>query len=122
MKKILIVDDSDTVRDELKSIFSTKEDITVIEAENGLVGLNKIQENPDIGLIISDVNMPEMDGITMIKKINSLESFNGAPIIMLTTELSNELKDEAKANGVRAWMIKPFTPQKLLLVTEKLLK
>lgn len=122
MKKILIIDDSDTVRDQLKNVFSSKADIQVVEAENGLVGLNQLQTHPDIALIISDVNMPEMDGITMIKKITASGNHSGVPIIMLTTELSKELKDEAKANGVRAWIIKPFTPEKLIMVTDQLLK
>ena len=122
MKKILVIDDSDTIRDQLKNVFSGKPDIQVIEAENGLVGLNQLQAHPDIALIISDVNMPEMDGLTMVKRIAAAGSHVGVPIIMLTTEVSKELKDEAKLNGVRGWIIKPFTPDKLLLVTEQLLK
>lgn len=122
MKKILIIDDSDTIRDQLKNVFSSKQDIQVIEAENGLVGLNQLQAHPDINLIISDVNMPEMDGLTMVKKIAASGGHKGVPIIMLTTEVSKELKEEAKSNGVRGWIIKPFTPEKLLLVTDQLLK
>ena len=122
LKKILVIDDSDTIRDQLKNVFSGKPDIQVIEAENGLVGLNQLQAHPDIALIISDVNMPEMDGLTMVKRIAAAGSHVGVPIIMLTTEVSKELKDEAKLNGVRGWIIKPFTPDKLLLVTEQLLK
>jgi two-component system chemotaxis response regulator CheY len=122
LKKILVIDDSDTIRDQLKNVFSGKPDIQVIEAENGLVGLNQLQAHPDIALIISDVNMPEMDGLTMVKRIAAAGTHVGIPIIMLTTEVSKELKDEAKLNGVRGWIIKPFTPDKLLLVTEQLLK
>lgn len=122
MKKILVIDDSDTIRDQLKNVFNGKADIQVIEAENGLVGLNQLQAHPDIALIISDVNMPEMDGLTMVKRIAAAGTHTGVPIIMLTTEVSKELKDEAKNNGVRAWIIKPFTPDKLLLVTDQLLK
>lgn len=122
MKKILVIDDSDTIRDQLKNVFNGKPDIQVLEAENGLVGLNQLQAHPDVALIISDVNMPEMDGLTMVKKIAAAGTHSGVPIIMLTTEVSKELKEEAKNNGVRAWIIKPFTPDKLLLVTDQLLK
>lgn len=121
MKKVLLVDDSDTIRDELKNIIATKEDVGVCEAVNGLEGLQRLEEDSDIGLMIVDVNMPEMDGITMIKRIASEGKHSSIPIVMLTTEASPEMKEEAKQNGVKAWILKPFNEKKIMLVIDKFL-
>ena len=121
MKKVLLVDDSDTIRDELKSIIAEKPDVGVCEAVNGLEGLQRLEEDADIGLMIVDVNMPEMDGITMIKRICNDGKYNHIPIVMLTTEASPEMKEEAKENGVKAWILKPFNEKKINLVIDKFL-
>jgi two-component system chemotaxis response regulator CheY len=122
MKKILIVDDSATIRDQIKGAFTGKADYSIIEAENGVDALAKLEANQDIKLVISDVNMPEMDGMTLIKHIAANAVFKTIPIVMLTTEVSKDLKEAAKTCGVRAWMVKPFAPDKLVLAADQLTK
>ncbi|MCM2281411.1 MAG: response regulator [Bdellovibrionaceae bacterium] len=119
MAKILVVDDSQLVRTQLrKALEEVKHQ--VVEAENGKIGFEAWKANPDLKLIICDVNMPEVDGIGMLTLLSEAKPANLCPIIMLTTESKNELKEKGRALGVRAWMIKPFTPDKLLAVLEKL--
>lgn len=121
MKKILIVDDSLTIREQIKVALKAA-GMEIVEAENGMDALNKLPAHPDLKLIISDVNMPEMDGITMIKQIATNPQFNKIPIIMLTTEVGSELKEKAKSCGVKAWMVKPFTNEKLAMAVQQLTK
>lgn len=121
MKKILLIDDSQTIRDELKTILADVSDLEILEAENGLLGLEQLENNPDTQLMVVDVNMPEMDGITMVQRINEQGKHTGIPIVMLTTETSKILKEKAKDYGVRAWILKPCDEKKIMLVIEKLL-
>lgn len=119
MAKILIVDDSQTLRDDLRKVLTGGGHI-VIEAENGVAGLAQLEANRDsVALIMSDVNMPEMDGLTMCHKIKE-RGLSKAPIIMLTTEASVDLKAKAKELGVRAWVTKPYVAAKLLAGIEKI--
>jgi two-component system chemotaxis response regulator CheY len=121
MKKILIVDDSATIREQVKAAFVGK-DFELVEAENGVDALAKLNSIQGFKLVISDVNMPEMDGITLLKHISGNDVFKTIPIIMLTTEVSKELKEQAKLYGVKAWMVKPFTADKIVLAAEQLTK
>lgn len=122
MKKILLVDDSSTIREEVsKSILSQNKEVELLEAENGVVGLKQITEHPDVALIFLDVNMPEMDGITMLKRLKSDHDMSNLNVVMLTTEASPELKTTAKENGARAWLLKPFNDEKIKKVLDKLL-
>ncbi|MBF0298665.1 MAG: response regulator, partial [Oligoflexia bacterium] len=98
-KKILLVDDSKSIRTELSKILIDN-DYEVIEAENGQEGLEKIHSNLDISLIISDINMPVMDGMTMSAQIYKDEKINKIPLFILTTEISEDLKKRAKKCGV----------------------
>lgn len=82
--------------------------------------LDVLRDNDKFNLIISDVNMPEMDGITMVEHIAKDDSLKHIPIIMLTTEVSADLKSKAKDCGVKAWMVKPFTSDKILLAADKI--
>ena len=118
MKKILLVDDSDAVRSELKELL-TSTGYQVIEGVDGLDGFNQAKNNADIQLIISDLNMPEMDGIMMCSKIMELSQYKSIPIFMLTTEASVELKAAAKAVGVLAWIVKPYDRDRVLVLIEK---
>ncbi len=120
MANILIVDDSDTLRMQLKDILTNKGH-QVIEAVDGNEGLKKARDEQHLDLIISDYNMPEMDGITMCGKIHELEQHAKVPIFMLTTESSSELKKMGKEVGVMAWIVKPFVSEKLIMVIEKVL-
>ena len=122
MKKVLIVDDSATVRKQLIAAFEPSSDYELIEAENGVDALGKLDANPDVKLLISDINMPEMDGITLIKNIFEGGKFSSLPILMVTTEAGADLKAQAKQYGVRAWIIKPFSNEKILMAAEHLTK
>ncbi len=120
MTTILVVDDSETIRIQLKTDL-TKENYQVIEAYNGLNGLEMLHQNEDIELIICDVNMPEMDGLSMCEEIHKEEKFNTIPIIMLTTQCSSDMKKRGKENGVIAWITKPHKPKTLLGGIKKIL-
>jgi len=117
-KKIMIVDDSNAIRQSLA--FTLKSvGYEVVEASNGVDAL-KIMKEHSIGLFISDINMPEMDGITLLKKIKEDKDYNHTPVIMLTTEASGDMINEGKEAGAKAWMIKPFQPDQLIDAVKKL--
>ena len=120
MAKILIVDDSETLRTQLKK---TLEDAghSVVEGCDGVKGLEALRSNDDIKLILCDVNMPEMDGLTMCQKVHEDDALNKIPIFMLTTESNPDMKTKGKAAGVKAWVTKPFVPEKLLTAINKIL-
>ena len=118
--EILIVDDSWTVRVKFKNFLSDK-GFMVHEAENGFEALDILRCCKSIKLVISDLNMPEMDGMTFIALAKKEGLANGIPIILYTTELSMELKKEAQTHGVNAWVPKPFNQEKILQVIIKLL-
>jgi len=118
-KKILIVDDASLIRNVTQRAVE-EAGFEAVLANNGQEGLVALQEN-EIDFIFSDINMPIMSGIEMIKELRTLPKYKYTPIVMLTTETKKELKDEAKALGVKAWLVKPFNKDKFLLVLEKLL-
>jgi two-component system chemotaxis response regulator CheY len=107
MAKILIVDDSSTVRDEV-STFLKSSGLDVITAVDGKDGLSKMKADPGIRLVVADVNMPNMDGLTMVEKIRSELKNTAVNLIMLTTENSPAMKERGKAAGVKGWIVKPF--------------
>ena len=114
--EILIVDDSSTIRLKFKS-FLNVHGLIVHEAESGVEGLDLLEKNKDI----SDLNMPEMDGMTFIEIVASNEKTKDLPILVYTTELSQLVKEQAKSLGVKAWIPKPFNQNKILEVIEKIL-
>lgn len=120
MKKILIVDDSSMIR-LVVSKAAKKLDYEVIEASNGQEGLDQLVKNEDVNLVLSDINMPIMDGMEMISKIKESESFKYIPIVILTTEEKEELKKRGRELGVKAWMVKPFNEKTFLKAMMKLL-
>ena len=105
MAKILVVDDSSTVRNEVSS-FLASHGIDVDTAVDGVDGLAKINKDANLKLVICDVNMPNMDGLTMVEKMK--ESGKTVPIIMLTTESNPSMKQRGKDAGVKGWIVKPF--------------
>lgn len=111
-KTVVIADDSASVRQIVSMVLKTN-GFTVLEGENGEQALKHL-DGKKVNLIISDVNMPVMDGMTFIKKVREKEEYQFTPILMLTTETDENLKAEAKQQGVRAWLVKPFQPQLLL--------
>lgn len=121
MAKILVVDDSEIIRVQLKNDLLA-EGYEVVEADNGINGLEALNKNNDIDIIISDVNMPEMDGPTMCKKLHSNPKFQHIPIVMLTTQSNSELKASCKEYGVIAWITKPYKLKGLLVGVEKILQ
>ncbi len=113
MAKLLIVDDSTMLRDMLNYALNEGGYTDVVEAVDGVDGLKKAQEN-NFDLIISDVNMPNMDGLTLIKELRKLPMYTKKPILVLTTERSDEMKARGKEAGATGWIVKPFVPDQLL--------
>jgi two-component system, chemotaxis family, chemotaxis protein CheY len=118
-KKILIVDDSSSVRTVARMALREK-GYEVIEAAHGQEALAKL-EGERFSLIISDVNMPVMDGITLLKEIKRHPNYKFTPVIMLTTEAGEDKKQEGRAAGAKAWITKPFQPQSLVDAVSKLI-
>ncbi|MDD3343046.1 MAG: response regulator [Sulfurospirillaceae bacterium] len=118
-KKILIVDDSTVMRMTVSSVLK-ESGYEVVEAENGQVALEKAVQTT-IDLIICDVNMPVMDGLTFARQIKMEPDYRFVPIIMLTTVTGQSEMEAGKAAGVKAWMVKPFDKVKLLGAVSKLL-
>ena len=119
MAKILLVDDSSTVRDEVGG-FLIKNGLDIITAIDGKDGLIKLKANPGIKLVISDVNMPNMDGLTMVEKMRGELGNNTANVIMLTTESNPSMKERGKAAGVKGWIVKPFKGESVIETFKKL--
>ncbi len=118
-KRILTVDDSSTMR-QMVNFTLSEAGYEVVEASDGQEALSKISDNP-VHMMITDLNMPQMDGITLIREIRAKEDYKFIPIIMLTTESQTEKKMEGRAAGATGWIIKPFTPKQLINVVQKVL-
>lgn len=119
MKKVLIVDDAVTMR-QMVSFTLKKGGYEVVEAEHGEDALKKLESNT-VDLVITDLNMPVMDGITLIQRLRKMPSMKSKPILMLTTEGLAAKKEQGKAAGATGWVVKPFDPEKLLLTLAKVL-
>lgn len=117
-KNILVVDDSASVR-QVVGIALRSAGYNVIEACDGQDALSKLT-GQKVHLIISDVNMPNMDGITFLKNVKQLPTYKFTPVIMLTTESQEAKKKEGQLAGAKAWVVKPFQPLQLLGAVEKL--
>ncbi len=118
-KTILIVDDSASLRQVVK-IALMDAGYEVIEAGNGQEGLQRL-DGRKIHLIVSDVNMPIMDGITFVKNVKQHASYKFTPVIMLTTETGDDKKKAGQEAGAKAWVVKPFQPPILLAAISKLI-
>lgn len=118
-KTILIVDDSATIR-QVVGMTLKGAGYEVMEASDGKDALKKL-DGKKINLIISDVNMPNMDGITFVKEAKKLASYKFTPIIMLTTESQDSKKQEGQVAGAKAWVVKPFQPEQMLAAVAKLI-
>ena len=118
MPKIVItVDDSMSIRETVKMILASA-GYQVLTAEDGVKGLQICQQQK-ADLILSDLNMPNMDGTTLIAKLRTLPQYRFTPILMLTTESQEEKKLAGKKAGATGWIVKPFDPAKLLAVVQK---
>jgi len=118
-KCILVVDDSETVRQVLQLTLS-KVGFEVIEAEDGVDALSKLSGQP-VDMIVTDLNMPNMDGLELIKKVRESGDYRFTPIVMLTTESSEEKKKAGREAGASGWIVKPFKPEQLLKVVKLVL-
>ena len=118
-KSIMIVDDSTTLR-QVVSIALKGAGYDVIEGLDGKDALNKLT-GQKIHLIISDVNMPNMDGFTFVQEVKKLAAYKFTPVIMLTTEADADKKAAGQAAGAKAWMVKPFKPDQMLNTVSKLI-
>jgi Response regulators consisting of a CheY-like receiver domain and a winged-helix DNA-binding domain len=112
-KHILIVDDSKTVRN-LVAFILKKEGFRVTQAEDGLDGLEKLYSSADIDLIISDVNMPRMDGFTFIRNVREQAAYRDLPIVVLSTEGQEKDIKQGIALGANLYMVKPAQPEKMV--------
>ena len=117
-KTIMIVDDSASMR-RVVSIALKGAGYDVLEGVDGKDALNKLT-GQKVHLIISDVNMPVMDGITFLKSVKQLPDYKFTPVIMLTTESDESKKREGQSAGARAWVVKPFQPERLVDAVQRL--
>jgi two-component system chemotaxis response regulator CheY len=117
-KTILIVDDSSSLRTVVKMAL-TRAGYEVIEAFDGEDALTKL-DGKKINLIVSDVNMPRMDGITFLTHVKANPRYKFTPVVMLTTEGQDATKERGRAAGAKAWIVKPFNPPVLLDAVAKL--
>jgi two-component system chemotaxis response regulator CheY len=118
-KTILTVDDSASIRQMIKLTLSNA-GYNVIEAGDGTQGLSTARGNK-VDLVLTDLNMPGMDGVSLTREIRKLQAYAGVPIILLTTESDDTRKQAAKAAGATGWITKPFQPEQLLSVARKVL-
>lgn len=119
-KHILIVDDSKTVRN-LVAFIMKKEGFKVTTAEDGLDGLEKLYSASEVDLIVSDVNMPRMDGLTFIKTVREQEAYRDIPIVVLSTEGQDKDIQTGLTVGANLYMVKPAQPEKLVRNVKMLL-
>lgn len=119
MTKILAVDDSTSMR-QMVGFTLKSAGFEVQEASDGVEAL-KIAKSQTFDLVISDVNMPNMDGITLVTELRSLADYKFIPILMLTTESSTEKKQAGRSAGATGWIVKPFNPDQLLATVNKVI-
>ena len=116
-KKILTVDDSASMR-QMVTFTLKGAGYEVVEAVDGKDALAKIK-GTDIGMLITDLNMPNMDGIELIRQIRAMPGLKFIPIVLLTTESQDNKKKEGKEAGATGWIVKPFKPEQLVAVVKK---
>ena len=118
-KTILAVDDSASIR-QMVSFTLKSAGYDVVEAVDGMDGLEKAKSR-SINLVLTDQNMPRMDGLTLIKSLRATPQYKATPILMLTTGSSDAMKAQGRAAGATGWLVKPFDPQKLIEVVRKVI-
>lgn len=117
-KKILTVDDSPSIR-QMVSFTLKSAGYEVLEAADGNTGLSQAQSGK-VDLVLTDQNMPGMDGLTLIRNLRKLPGYASTPILVLTTESSDQMKALGRAAGATGWLVKPFDPEKLVDVVKRL--
>lgn len=118
-KTILAIDDSASIR-QMVSFTLKSAGYDVVEAVDGQDGLDKAKAR-SVQLVLTDQNMPRMDGLSLIRALRALPQYKATPILMLTTESSETMKSQGRAAGATGWLVKPFDPQKLVEVVRKVI-
>jgi two-component system chemotaxis response regulator CheY len=119
VSRILAVDDSSSMR-QMVAFTLTSAGFDVAEAVDGAAALAMAQKEK-FGLVLADVNMPNMDGISLVRALRSLPEYKFTPLLMLTTESAPEKKQEGRAAGATGWLVKPFNPEQLLNTVKRVL-
>jgi two-component system chemotaxis response regulator CheY len=119
VKKVLVVDDSPAVRGEVGGSLRNA-GFEVLEARDGVEGLEQIAQHRDLALAVLDVNMPVMNGIEMVERLHQDPQAAGLAFVMLTTEVESELIERAKKAGAKGWFVKPVRPDMLVMVARHL--
>jgi two-component system chemotaxis response regulator CheY len=120
MLSILAVDDSPSIR-QMVAFTLKSAGYSVIEASDGADGLAKAKEKT-VNLVLTDQNMPLMDGITLVKNLRGMPSYATTPILILTTESSDDMKAKGRAAGATGWLVKPFDPVRLVEIVKKVIR
>jgi len=124
-KRVLILDDSRTIRTSVKYTLE-KSGYEILLAENGVEGLKVLNDNSGMSdrpkMIITDINMPKMNGIEFIKEVKKDRQFKFIPILVLTTESQAEMKNKGKEAGAAGWLVKPFSPEQLTGVVKRFVR
>jgi two-component system, chemotaxis family, chemotaxis protein CheY len=119
-KTIVVVDDSESIRE----LVGLTLENSGYKIEKGIDGRDALQifDGREVNLVITDLNMPHLDGISLIKEIRNKAGYSAIPILVLTTESQASKKEEAKAAGATGWIVKPFVAEKLLAVVQKVIR
>jgi two-component system chemotaxis response regulator CheY len=120
MKKVLVVDDSPSVRQQV-GLALKQAGFEILEAVDGVDGVAKIDGDPNIGVVICDVNMPRMNGLELVETVHRKPQHANLPIVMLTTEGQPQLIQRAKKAGAKGWIVKPFKANLLVAAVKKLM-
>ncbi len=120
MARILAVDDSPSMR-QMVGVTLESAGHEVLQASDGQEALDLARDRPPVDLVITDVNMPRLDGIALVRQLRLLPHYRGVPLLVLTTEASSEKKLEGKAAGATGWVVKPFSPESLLATVSKVI-
>lgn len=119
-KTIVVIDDSESIR-ELVGLTLENAGHTVAKGVDGQDAM-RLFDGREVNLVITDLNMPHMDGIGVIREVRKMQGYNTVPILVLTTESQTSKKEEAKAAGATGWIVKPFVADKLLAVVKKVIR
>jgi two-component system, chemotaxis family, chemotaxis protein CheY len=120
MHSILTVDDSPSIR-QMVAFTLKSAGFNVVEAADGCEGLERAKEKT-VNLVLTDQNMPNMDGLTLVKNLRGMPAYASVPILILTTESSDSMKAKGKEAGATGWLVKPFDPNRLIEVVKKVIR
>jgi two-component system chemotaxis response regulator CheY len=118
MKKVLIVDDSEIIRQQLRRAL-TEAGLAVVEASDGVDGLERMAEHSDISLLVLDINMPRMNGLDMLDALKKDAKLSNLPVLILTTEAQQSMVARAKQAGAKAWLIKPVKMDQFVGIVQR---